>query len=125
YQTDRLVQVCDTGRGPCNFLAPGIYQRLREQLRSFAPLAANQFCRMNLTAAGDPEQLVGPCTTANWFELQQAQAFLGRTFLPDEDQHGRNHVAVLDYGYWQRRFGGNPAILGKALTLDKEPWVVI
>ena len=80
---------------------------------------------MNLTGAGEPEQLVGPCTTANWFELQRAQAALGRTFLPDEDQHGRNKVVVLDYRLWQRRFGADPWIIGKTLTLDKEPWVVV
>src|ERR1700683_2646371 len=52
YQTDRLVQVCDASLnarfaapGSCSFVAPGIYQRLREQLHSFAPLAANQYCR--------------------------------------------------------------------------------
>jgi putative ABC transport system permease protein len=125
YQTDRLVQICDAGRGGCSFLAPGIYQRLREQLHSFAPLAANQYCRMNLTGVGEPEQLTGPCTTANWFELQRAQAMLGRTFLPDEDQHGRNRVVVLDHGYWQRRFGADPRIMGKTLTLNNEPWLVI
>ena len=132
YQTDRLVQICDTSqmrgslrRDPAVSWRPELYQRLREQLHSFAPLAANQYCRMNLTGAGEPEQLVGPCTTANWFELQRAQAMLGRTFLPDEDQHGRNRVVVLDYGYWQRRFGGDPKVIGKTLVLDKEPWVVV
>jgi hypothetical protein len=54
---------------------------------------------MNLTGAGELEQLLGPCATANWFALQREQAMLGRTFLPDEDQHGRNHVVVLDHGY--------------------------
>jgi putative ABC transport system permease protein len=125
YQTDRLMQICDTGRGSCTFLAPEIYQRLREQLHAFAPVSANQYCRMNLTGIGEPEQLVGPCTTANWFELQRAQPMLGRTFLPDEDQHGRNKVVVLDHGYWQRRFGEDSKIIGKTLTLDKEPWVVV
>jgi putative ABC transport system permease protein len=125
YQTDRLVQICDAGRGGCSFLAPGIYTRLQDQLRSFAPLAANQNCRMNLTGSGEPEQIAGPCTTANWFELQRAQALLGRTFLPDEDRHGRNHVVVLDHGYWQRRFGANPKIIGKTLRLDNEPWLVV
>jgi putative ABC transport system permease protein len=132
YQTDRLVQICDASRnarfgapGSCTFLPPQVYQRLREQVHSFAPLAANQFCRMNLTGAGEPEQLVGPCTTANWFELQRAQAMSGRTFLPDEDQHGRNKVVVLDHGYWQRRFGADPKIIGKTLTLNKEPWIVV
>src|SRR3954468_21810967 len=59
YQTDRLVQICDTGRGSCNFLDPQVYQRLRGLVHSFAPLAANQNCRMNLTGPGEPEQLNG------------------------------------------------------------------
>ncbi len=132
YRTDRLVEICDTSQnarfgaqGSCTFLAPEIYERLRERLHSFAPLAANQYCRMNLTGTEEPEQLVGPCATSNWFELQRAQAMLGRTFLPDEDQHGRNKVVVLDHGYWQRRFGGDPKVVGKTLILDKEPWVVV
>jgi predicted permease len=125
YETDRLVQVCDESRGSCRFVDPEIYLRLRDRLHSFAPLAANQFCRMNLTGVGEPEQLTGPCTTANWFELQRAQAMLGRTFLPDEDRHGRNHVVVLDHGYWQTRFGGDAKVIGRTLVLDREPWVVV
>ena len=50
---------------------------------------------------------------------------LGRTFLADEDQHGRNRVLVLDHGYWQRRFGGDPKIVGKTLILNHEPWHVV
>ncbi len=125
YQTDRLIQICGAASGSCGYLAPGIYQRLRERLHSFETLAANQNCRMNLTGAGEPEQLAGPCATANWFDLQRAQAMLGRTFLPDEDQHGRNKVVVLDHGYWQRRFGADPHIIGKTLILNQEPWVVV
>jgi putative ABC transport system permease protein len=125
YETDRLIQICDTASGSCSFLAPEIYQRLRERLHSFAQLAANQNCRMNLTGAGEPEQLAGPCATANWFDLQGAQAMLGRTFLRDEDQHGRNRVVVLDHGYWQRRFGSDPRVIGKTLILDQEPWIVV
>jgi len=132
YQTDRLVRICDTSLnsrfsapGACTFLAPEVYERLRKHLHSFASLAANQTCRMNLTGAGEPEQLTGPCSTANWFELQRAQAMLGRTFLSDEDQHGRNRVVVLNYKFWQQRFGADPTVIGKTLTLDKEPWVVV
>jgi len=125
YQTDRLVQVARTIGSGQYYLPPEVYLRLRETLHSFAPLAANQNCRMNFTGQREPEQLSGPCATANWFDLQHAQALLGRTFLPDEDQHGRNRVVVLDYGYWQRRLGGDARIIGKTLTLDNEPWVVI
>jgi putative ABC transport system permease protein len=49
----------------------------------------------------------------------------GPDFLPDEDQHGRNKVVVLDHGYWLRRFGGDPKIVGTKLSLDKEPWLVV
>ncbi|HEY1340828.1 MAG TPA: ABC transporter permease, partial [Bryobacteraceae bacterium] len=132
YQTDRLIEICDSSQnarfgapGSCILLPPQVYQRLRERLHSFAVLAANQYCRMNRTGTEEPEQLLGPCTTSNWFALQRAQPMLGRTFLPDEDQHGRNKVVVLDHGYWQRRFGGDPKIIGKTLILDKEPWVVV
>jgi putative ABC transport system permease protein len=125
YQTERIVQIFETGRPGHVYLAPEVYLRLRETLHSFATVAANQNCRMNRTGQGEPEQRAGPCATANWFELQRAQAMLGRTFLPEEDQHGRNHVVVLDHGYWQQRFGGDAQIVGKALVLDNEPWVVI
>src|SRR5439155_20078714 len=127
YQTDRLVQICDTSLnarfaapGSCSFLSPQLYQRLQEELHSFEPLAANQYCRMNLTGTGEPEQLMGPFTTANWFELQRAQAVLGRTFLPDEDRHDRNRVVVLDYAFWRRRFGAEPKVIGRTLVLDTE-----
>src|SRR5947209_1491990 len=76
YETDRLVHICDTRREACNFVGPEVYQRLREKVRSFAAVAANQTCRMNRTGAGEPEQLIATCATANWFELQRAQAIL-------------------------------------------------
>src|SRR5215472_5243777 len=125
YQTGRLVRICDDDRGSCRFLPPEVYQRLAEQLRSFAPLAANQNCRMSVLGSGAPEQVNGPCSTANWFELQRAQAMLGRTFLPDEDRHGRNKVVVLDHAFWQRRFGGDRTVVGKKMVMDGEPWIVV
>lgn len=125
YQTERLVTICDASSGGCNFVDPEVFLRLRQRLHSYVTIAANQNCRVNLTGRGAPEQTGGPCTTANWFELYRAQAMLGRTFLPDEDRRGRNHVVVLDHGYWQRRFGADPRIVGQSVTLDGEPWLVI
>ena len=125
YQTERLVNICDGSSGGCNFVDPEVFLRLRQRLHSYATIAANQNCRVNLTGRGEPEQIAGPCATANWFDLYRAQAVQGRTFLPDEDRHGRNHVVVLDHGYWQRRFGADPKIVGQSLTLDGEPWLVI
>lgn len=125
YQTGRVVNVCRTDRAGWHYLPPDVYLAVRERIHSFEALSANQNCRRNLTGRGEAEQLSGPCATANWFETQHAQAMLGRTFLPDEDQHGRDHVVVLDYDYWQKRFAGDRKIIGQTLTLDQEPWVVI
>src|SRR5262249_41962422 len=52
-------------------------------------------------------------------------AYLGRTFLAEEDQEGRDHVVILSYGLWQRRFGGDPAVIGKSLTLNGNQYVVV
>ncbi len=125
FETDRLVLIIENGRPGHTYLDPELYLRLRSRARSFVTIAANQHCRLNFTGQGEPEQLMGPCATANWFEVQRAQAMLGRTFLPGDDQHGRNHVVVLDHAFWQRRFGGDPHVIGKTMVLDNEPWVVI
>lgn len=125
YRTDQLVRISNVDRSGYGFVAPDVYQRLRQQSRTLETVAANQFCQYNFTGLGEPEQLTSPCSTANWFHLQRAQALIGRTFLPDEDQHGRDHIVVLDYGYWKRRFAGDSKIIGKTLTLNNAPWVVI
>lgn len=126
FETGRLVRIFDAARpGQQGFLPPDLYQLLRRQDQSeFETIAANQNCRMNFTGNGQPEQLNGPCTTANFFEMLRVNARLGRTFLPDEDRPGRNQVVILDHGFWMRRFGGDAAVLSKTLTLDGKPWVV-
>lgn len=126
YQTEQLVRVLDADRGGAlGYLNPDAFTRLRSWSQSFEQIAGMQFCQLNLTGLGEPEQLWGPCATANWFELQRARTLIGRTFLPDEDQHGRSHVVVLDHSYWQSRFGADPKVLGTKITLNKEPWLII
>jgi len=123
YETDRLVNILDPrGNG---HLDPKAFRHIRDHNQSFEQVAGLQFCMSNLTSLAEPEQLMGPCSTANYLELQKIQPLLGRSFLPDEDRHSRNRVVVLDYGFWQQRFGGDPAILGKTITLNREPWRVI
>jgi hypothetical protein len=95
YETHRLVQICNASRGDCNYLPPDVYLRLHDHLRSFTTLSAEQRCRLNFTGRGDAEQLDDPCVTADWFELRRAGSLLGRTFLPDEDQHGGTRSSSL------------------------------
>jgi predicted permease len=126
YETDRLVRINDADRRyRAGFVAPELYLELAKNNSSFETIAGQQFCPFNLTGVGEPEQVMGPCTTANWFFLQHAQAFLGRTFAPDEDQRGRARVVVLDYAFWRRKFNGDPKVIGQAVTLNGAPWTVI
>ncbi|UCC49375.1 MAG: ABC transporter permease, partial [Gemmatimonadota bacterium] len=59
------------------------------------------------------------------FPILRAQPMLGRTFLPEEDKLGGERVVVLAYGLWQDRFGGDPGVIGRTLTLDGNPYTVI
>ena len=123
YETGRLVDILDPrGNG---HLDPKAFRHIREKSKSFEQVAGLQFCMSNLTGLAEPEQLRGPCSTANYLDVQKIPPLLGRTFLPEEDQHGRNRVVVLDHGFWQQRFGGDPHIVGKTITLNREPWSVI
>jgi predicted permease len=78
----------------------------------------------NLTG-GRPELVQGIHVTEGYFRLFGAPLVLGRTFTPEEDAPHGGRVVVLSYGLWQRRFGGDAAIVGKSLTLGNEPYTVV
>ena len=78
----------------------------------------------NLTGAV-PEQVHGLHVTEGYFRLFGAPMMLGRTFTPQEDSPNGGKVVVLSYGLWQRRFGGNPQIVGSAISLGNEPYTVV
>ena len=78
-----------------------------------------------LTSAGEPERLKATAVTADFFALLGRMPQRGRAFLPEEEAKDRNLVTVLGHGLWQRRFGGDPQIVGKALTLDGTPYTVV
>ena len=75
-------------------------------------------------AVGEPERLEGRRVSANLFELLGVTARLGRTFVPEDDKPG-THVVLLSHSLWQRRFGSDPGIIGRALTLNGESYTVI
>jgi putative ABC transport system permease protein len=78
----------------------------------------------NLTG-GRPEQVHGIHVTEGYFRVYGAPVVLGRTFTPREDSPHGGKVVVLSYGLWQRRFGGDPAIVGKSLSVGNEPYTVV
>src|SRR5215813_9625315 len=101
------------------------YTYYRDNAKSFESMAAITGGSFNLTGGGDPEQLNGARITYNFFSALGAKARLGRVFLPEEDQPGKNKVVVLSHGFWQRRFGGDPGIVNKTITLNDESHTVV
>jgi predicted permease len=88
-------------------------------------LAAYTGGRAILSGEGEPEFVGGPRVSANFFSVLGVDAIAGRTFQPGEDQPNGPKVTVLDYGLWQRRFGGDRNVIGRALTINGESYTII
>ncbi len=96
-----------------------------KQTKSFQYLAAYTGAPVNLTGEGEPERLVGVKATAHYFEVYGVKPALGRTFSPEEDAPGKDHVVVLSYGFWQRVFGGATNVVGRSVQLNSEPYTIV
>src|SRR5262245_51183507 len=79
----------------------------------------------NLTGEGEPERLNASRVSTNLFPVLRVKPLLGRTFTEDEDEIGHEQVAVLTYGLWQRRFGGDPSVIGRKILLNSAPYTVV
>jgi putative ABC transport system permease protein len=90
----------------------------RDRSRSWESLAAVGGRAMNLTGGGEPEFVNVIAMTANFLPTLGHTPMLGRAFLEEEDRPGRNHVVIISHGFWQRRFGGAPDVLGQPLVLN-------
>ncbi|HKU74406.1 MAG TPA: ABC transporter permease [Pyrinomonadaceae bacterium] len=96
-----------------------------QQNSVFEGLAAYTGGGVILSGYGDPENLNAPRASANFFSVLGVDPILGRTFEAGEDKQGGPKVTILTYGLWQRRFGGDPGIVGRALTLNGDSYTVI
>jgi putative ABC transport system permease protein len=124
---DRLMLIRETKlpQFPEFSVSPGNFLDWRKQNTVFERLVAFNGVSFNMIGAGDPEQIRGMKVTDGFFAMLGAQPLLGRDFLPEEDQPGRDNVVILNYGLWQRRFGGDPKILNQTLTLSGQSYTVI
>ena len=100
------------------WLADGEVLDYRRRCRTLASVAAWGTGRANLTGAGAPLRVGFGAVTANTFSTLGAEPLLGRGFTGDEDRPGGEPVVVLGYGLWQQHFGGDPAILGRAIEVN-------
>lgn len=102
------------------------YRDLRDRNETLSGLAAHQVLAMNLGRGGTPERVRGAVVSGNYFDVLGVKALLGRTFLPDEDRTPNAHaVAVIGHGLWQRRFGADPAVIGRHITLNEHDFTII
>jgi putative ABC transport system permease protein len=79
----------------------------------------------NLTGSGDPERIPAARVSPGLFPMLGVQARLGRTFLNEEDQAGRDRVVVLNESLWKRRFGGDPNVIGRKVMLNGNPYEIV
>src|SRR5215470_448600 len=79
----------------------------------------------SLTEHGDAARFQGLRLTSYEFQMLAVEEVVGRTLLPDDDQPSRQRVVMLGYGLWQRRFGGDPNIVGETLTLNGSGYTVV
>ena len=102
----------------------GILEQWRQRMRSFAGIAAVRPGGANLTGAGEPEAIAGAVISANLLTVLGVEPRLGRDFLPAEDQAGHRVVLLAD-SLWRRRYHADPALVGRDVMLDGEPWQVV
>ena len=106
----------------------GTFLAWRDQNRSFEDMAAydDHLCDGNLTTGAEPVRL-DRCAevSANFFSLLGVQPTLGRSFSTQEDAPGARGVMILSDGFWRRRFGANPNVLGKSVRLDNAEYMVV
>ena len=130
-QADRIVEfVLFSAHGETdlssNLASIPRFHVYQQQTNAFDEVAAYDFTSPGFSLTGDrPEQLRGIHVTEGYFRLFGAPVILGRTFTRQEDSPHGGKVVVLSYGLWQRRFSGDPLIVGKPLSLGNEPYTVV
>ncbi len=125
---DQLVVIWENN--PSKGIERGIVSPLdfldwRERNHAFKEMSAWRTWFYTLTDGGEPEQVWGVRTSANFFQLLGLKAAQGRTFLPEEELAGHEHVVVLSHGIWERRFARDPSLRGRTIAIDHKPFTVV
>ncbi len=103
----------------------GMYRALSRRARSLDSIAVVKRWRPALSGGDEPERLEGQRVSAAYFRVLGVAPALGRGFQPSEDRMGGPDVVILGDAFWRRRFAGDPSILGRPVTLDDTPYVVV
>ena len=128
FQPNRIAVVFDTDPNrnvPRGMVSAAEFLDWQDMNHVFKSMSGFRPSLVTLTGNGEPEQNYGVQVSGNFFRLLGVKPALGRDFLPDEEIPGHEQVVMLGYPLWQRRYAGDPQILGKSILLDYKPYTVI
>src|SRR5258705_3046453 len=106
-------------------VSPANYLDWKSQSSAFEQIAVYQPTGLSLSTSNDPLPLIGAAVSSDFFSVLRTNAMQERTFRPDEERPGRDQVAVIGQGLWQRAFGANPNIIGQTLTINSRSFTVV
>jgi putative ABC transport system permease protein len=130
-QSERLVQVwhvppAASFHGMSTFaVSPANYLDWLDQSRVFEQMAIYGRNSFNLTNQSQPEAVMAARVSSAFFSVLRVHPLLGRAFMPEEDQSGRDHVALISQAFWQSHCGSNPNIVGQKIILDQQGYTVV
>jgi putative ABC transport system permease protein len=127
-QSDQLVRIWETDRSQGDEhspISPYDFLEWQRHTQSFSGIATYRYSSLVLTGHKTPMRISAEFVSAGFFDLFQVNPAKGRTFRPDEDNPGTDHVVVLGDGAWSRYFDRDPDIIGKSITLDDQSYTVI
>jgi predicted permease len=126
-QPEKLVEIWGATRNNSALSSSYVdYLDYRDQNKVLSGLIAHQVLPLSLGRSEKPERVWGAIVSGNYFDVLGVRALIGRTFLPEEDRTPTTHpVAVIGYGLWERRFGADPNVLGRTITLNEHDFTVI
>jgi predicted permease len=122
---DRVLLAFSKWRGNRGSWSVGNFDYFRQRVTFAEDFAADVGASMNLSDNGEPERIFGSRVTWNYHRLFGIQPAYGRTFRAEEDQPGRNKVVILSDRLWRRRFGADPAMVGRSIRINNEPHDVV
>src|SRR5215216_4994986 len=127
-EPDRLLRLWETNPGGgLTEVAVSVpnFQDWRQDQSVFEQLAASENATFNLTGSGEPQRVAAAKITANLIPTLDVMPALGRSFLPEEEQVGTDHVVLLSHGLWQRQFGSDPSLIDQTIQLNGESYRVV
>ncbi len=125
HDPNQLVMVWSKVQGNKNVVAAGDYLDWKNENTVFQGLVAWTGTSINLATANRPEQVQAQVATPGFVTTIGLQMLLGRDFLPEEGEVGKDHVAILTYDLWKERFGGDRTILGRQVQMNGEPYTIV